>query len=382
MAPAQATAPAPDLTRAYLELMQRNRAADEIDRGMAGLAAAFAAPGTAGAVSAPLMPHEQDAGAQIKNLMELQQYGIQQQAMARGLMPGGGIDQMGINMGLKPGALPDMIRMNPAILDDVIKSSTGMSLPLDQRQYLQQQREAQASGKPFPTYPEWASSNAAVGTAKETQAREAQQFKDTGSEDFTAANQKLNENEARVAQLLKNPDATMEALSKPDVLTTSKAASWIPSGTPIVGASDAAKQQAIAIQKLMAELTGEGLQSAKNVRTQREFGTLGEALTAGLNVNNGKQGVIDALADIQKKFATAHAQVYAVAGKQIPYQYGGLADPKYTSPTWDGQPNPYYTGATYEEPPKEEKDKVSFKSVEQPTATHRYNPATGKIEPF
>ena len=79
-----------------------------------------------------------------------------------------------------------------------------------------------------------------------------------------------------------------------------------------------------------------------------EFQTLGEAKTAGLNANNGQDGVQRALDDIAHRTAVAHAQIYATAGKEIPGQYAGLADPSFTSPTIDGKPNPHYTGATYE----------------------------------
>jgi hypothetical protein len=169
--------------------------------------------------------------------------------------------------------------------------------------------------------------------------------------------------------LLKNPSATMQALQYPDILTTSKAAAWLP-----FGPSEAAKQQAIAIQKLEAELTGESLSSVKNVRNQREFSTLGEALTAGLNANNGQDGVQQALQTIKQKMAVAHAQVYATAGKEIPNQYAGMADPAYTSPTLHGAPNPYYTGATYEPAAS------SSAGGGGAGKTYTYNPKTGQLE--
>ena len=191
------------------------------------------------------------------------------------------------------------------------------------------------------------SSLAVSQAAQEGQAKDVEEFKNSGIQDFSAANQKLTDTQTGVDQLLKNMPATMKALSDPDILTTSKWAAWNP-----LGPSEEVKQQAIAIQKLEAGLTGESLSNVKNVRNQREFSTLGEALTAGLNANNGPQGVQDALNAIKQKMAVAHAQVYATAGKQIPNQYAGLADPTFTSPTLNGKPNPYYTGATYEPAPK------------------------------
>ena len=78
--------------------------------------------------------------------------------------------------------------------------------------------------------------------------------------------------------------ATMKALSDPDILTTSKWAAWNP-----LGPSEEVKQQAIAIQKLEAGLTGESLSSVKNVRNLREFNTLGEAVTAGSTPTTGRR---------------------------------------------------------------------------------------------
>ena len=188
------------------------------------------------------------------------------------------------------------------------------------------------------------SSLAVSQAAQEGQAKDVEEFKNSGIQDFSAANQKLTDTQTGVDQLLNNMPATMKALSDPDILTTSKWAAWNP-----LGPSEEVKQQAIAIQKLEAGLTGESLSNVKNVRNQREFSTLGEALTAGLNANNGPQGVQKALEAIKQKMAVAHAQVYATAGKQIPNQYAGLADPTFhVSPTLNGKPNPYFTtGATY-----------------------------------
>lgn len=304
--PTAATQSPPDLAQLYLQLENRNRSANEIDRGLALMASAYAAPGTQGQIMHSMDNLNQDPGAQLSNLIQLQNMQRLQN------MPAPGSGGAGGGVGVDP--------------------TVWAMLPPDAKlKYLEAQN----------------TSNLQVQTAaREAQGKDVEDFKNTGIQDFSALNQKLTEGESIVDQLLKNPQATMTALQYPDLLTTSKAAAWLP-----IGPSEAAKQQAVAIEKLEAELTGESLSNVKNVRNQREFNTLGEALTAGLNPNNGQAGVVQALQSIKQKMAVAHAQVYATAGKEIPNQYAGLADPAYTSPTLHGAPNPYYTGATYEPAP-------------------------------
>jgi hypothetical protein len=322
--PTAATQSPPDLASLYLQMEQRNRSANEIDHGLNLMAAAFSTPSMANAIMGS-QRQGQDPGAQLGNLLQLQSM----QRLQNMPPPGSGQGGQG---GMDP--------------------TTWAMLPPDAKlKYIEAQNQ----------------SNLQVQAAtKEAQGKDVEEFKNTGIQDFSALNQKLTEGQSIVDQLLKNPSATMQALQYPDLLTTSKAAAWMP-----FGPSEAAKQQAIAIQKLEAELTGESLSNVKNVRNVREFSTLGEAVTAGLNANNGQEGVQKALEAIKQKMAVAHAQVYATAGKEIPNQYAGLADPAYTSPTLHGAPNPYYTGATYE-----------------PTATpaggggktYTYNPKTGQLE--
>jgi hypothetical protein len=138
----------------------------------------------------------------------------------------------------------------------------------------------------------------------------------------------------------------MKALQLPGLLTTSGAAAT--ASALGIGVPDDIKQAAVTAQQLIASLTGESLTTIKNLRNRREFDTLGTAATAGLNANNGEDGVRKALEAMKTKAASAHANIYATAGKVIPNQYSGLADERYTSKTLDGKDNPYYTGATYE----------------------------------
>lgn len=308
--PSSAPQSPPDLASLYMQLMQRQRSANEIDRGLALMASAYAAPGTQGQIMHSMDQNQPDPGQMMGNLLQMQYMS----RLANMPAPGSG------------GAATGGAAIDPTVWNSMT--------PQMREKYL-----SDAAGKSLD-----------VQTQKQEGInKDVQEFKNTGIQDFSAADQKLRESEAGVDTLLNNMPATMKALAAPDLLTTSKAAAWLPSG---LGYGEDVRQAAIAKEKLIAGLTGESLSNVKNVRNQREFSTLGEALTAGLNANNGQQGVQDALNSIKQRMATAHANVYATAGKEIPYQYNNMADPSYTSPTINGQPNPYFTGATYEKPPQ------------------------------
>jgi len=221
-------------------------------------------------------------------------------------------------------------------------------------QYIQEKAKATRAGQPFPGFVEWKTAHQVSAAAQTTQAKDAQDFKDSAVEDFSKVNDKLTRNEGTVDKLLGDINGTMKALSTPDILTTGKGAAAI-HNLPVVGSlispSDTTRALAHDIQTLKAELTGQGLTDVKNVRNRMEFETLGNALTAALDAGNSPEAVKAALINIKRKFAVAKAQALATAGKPIPDQYNGLADPAYLTKTLpNGQPNPYYTGAHYESP--------------------------------
>lgn len=306
--PSPATQSPPDLAQLYVQLAQRQQSANAIDRGLTMMAAANASPNMSRSLMAS-MP-QQGAGVggmDIKSLMELQM-----------------MQQMYANRPAMISALSGGDQQKAAIL--------GLMPPQQLQEIAGQQIQAGTQ----------------IQTQKQEQInKDVQEHKNDAIADFTPADQKLRETEAGVNQLLNDMPSTMQALAAPDLLTTSKVASWLP-----FGYSDAVKQQAVAKEKLEAALSAEALSGMKNVRNQREFNTIGESLTAGLNPNNGPQGVQQALQSIQQRLSALHANVYAAAGKEIPNQYSGMADPSYTSQTnQDGTPNPYFTGATYEKPP-------------------------------
>ena len=246
-----------------------------------------------------------------------------------------------------PNATPEQVA---AYRSGIIAMGSGVSME-DQAYRAYAQNEI-ANGRTPDDVVTWKNKHATAADISKKGGLDAQAFKDQGAQDFDTAHWKIQQSQSQVEKLLGNMDATMAALKYPSLLTTSGLAAGLPDwsvggyGLP----DEATKQAAVAAQTLIAGLTGESLSTIKNLRNGREFNTLGTAATGALNANLGKAGVQKALEAMRDKFATADANVYAVAGKQIPNQYTGKADDRYLSKTYEGVDNPYYTGATYEPP--------------------------------
>ena len=216
---------------------------------------------------------------------------------------------------------------------------------LDQRQYLQER----ANGITTDDYATWKAKHVAAATAMTTQAKDVQEFKDSGKQDFSIADQKLTKSESTVDALLKDIDSTKKALSDPDFMTTGKFAANAPAW---LTADPKVKAAAANVRTLVNELSASGLTGVKNVRNVREFNAIAGALTSALDPNN--PDLEGALRDIKTKFETAHAQALAAAGKPIPYAYKDVVDPTYLDKS-----NPYYTGSALEDPPKDSGPKDS-----------------------
>ena len=216
---------------------------------------------------------------------------------------------------------------------------------LEQRQYLAEKQ----AGITTDDYPTWKAKHAATAAAGLTQAKDVQEFKDSGKQDFSTADQKLTKSESTVDALLKDIDSTRKALSDPDFMTTGKFAANAPA---FLTADPKVKAAAANINTLKNELSASALTNVKNVRNVREFNSIAGALTSALDPNN--PDLEGALRDIKKKFETAHAQALAAAGKPIPYAYKDVVDPTYLDKS-----NPYYTGSALEDPPKDSSPKDS-----------------------
>ena len=71
--PSTASQSPPDLASLYMRLMQQQRSGQAIDHGLALMASAYAAPGTQGQIMHSMDNQQQDPGAMLGNLVQLQQ---------------------------------------------------------------------------------------------------------------------------------------------------------------------------------------------------------------------------------------------------------------------------------------------------------------------
>ena len=336
----------PDLAQAYMALSQQNQAKQDFWGGLAGVAQALH-PGrvTPGMVKS-ITGTSQDPGTMFNNLMQIQQY--KQQNLALQAFQRSVPDMM-----KQTGLTADEITANPQAAMELMGKIAQMNAGVSSDPTIQEMNRAKGvymaqNGITNPNdplipdkykYPEQYKAGVQGDVAH---AKEMQDFKDNGVEDLPSLEPRLDKGEKTVDTLLGNMDATMTALQAPGFLTRGPVPGYLGGGPYGQDVKDAAA----AMATLKAQLAGEGLKDTKNVRNKTEFNALSESMTAALDPSNSPAQVQQALQDIKTKIARAHAQALAVAGKQVPYAYKGLADQRFFT-----KGDPYYTGATQEDAP-------------------------------
>ena len=229
---------------------------------------------------------------------------------------------------------------------------------LEQRQYLQEK----ANGVTTDDYATWKAKKVAQGTTLTQQAKDSQEFKDTATQDYTANNSKLTSIQSYIDTLKKDPAAAQEALK----MFTPNTGKW-GAINPLVGQN--VKDAAVALQKIQAQLTAEGLSGVKNVRNAREFNTLGQAATGGLNAAASPDDFAKAVDDLSNKFLDAQATNELAVGHKLTGNLVGHGASDLLSPTLpNGQPNPYYNGGSEDGQPLKGDDlaKVTQALAEHP----------------
>ena len=207
---------------------------------------------------------------------------------------------------------------------------------LEQRQYLQEK----SNGITTDDFATWKAKKAAQATTLNQQAKDSQEFKDTATQDYTANNSKLTSIQSYIDTLKKDPAAAQEALK----MFTPNTGKW-GAINPLVGQN--VKDAAVALQKIQAQLTAEGLSGVKNVRNAREFNTLGQAATGGLNAAASPDDFAKAINDLSNKFLDAQATNELAVGHKLTGNLVGHGASDLLSPTLsNGQPNPYYNGGS------------------------------------
>ena len=179
---------------------------------------------------------------------------------------------------------------------------------LETRQYLQEKN----AGLTTDDIATWKAKKAAQAAAMTTQAKDAQDFKDTATQDYTSVHSKLTDIQQYVDTLNKDPAAAKQALST-FLPTTGKWGALMPGAIVPLNVKDAA----VALQKVQAALTAEGLSNVKNVRNIREFTTLGQAATAGLNPAASDEDFKNALATLKNRYLDTQATAELSVGHKL-----------------------------------------------------------------
>ena len=308
----------------YLQMVQRQRASDDFNRGLAGMLGGFKGPpgGAQQIMNSVGAPSGQDPGAFLQNFLTLRNQGALQSSVPAMLQ----------KAGLDPSYAPLAIA-NPDFLAKVVEAQTGVGADLETRQYLAAQKAAQAAGQPFPDIATWKAQHAtaaAVGTT-------AGQDKLDATSTFPSLDPQYKTAEDTVQWLNSHPDATVKA-----VQWGSAANGRVGQMIGGLGLLDQDTQDARAkIDQLNDENFRAGLANVKNVRSQSEANKVGGAVSSLDKPANSPQMITSELGRLTNVIQGARGNLMGAAGKQIPLQYEGLVDPSYLDPK-----NPLYNGSS------------------------------------
>jgi hypothetical protein len=290
-----------------MTLQQRDRSANEIDRGLAMMASAYAAPGTQGQIMNSAPPRE-DAGQQMNNILQLQMMQRMQNMPppgSGGAMGGGGAAAGGGTGG--PSIDPTLwANMNP------------------------QQRQ------------EWLSKAADAQVATQTKAaedrqayvREAQQGYPAAMQKADAVSQSIDwltdpAHQAAVNSAILHPEAT-------------DASTWGGTAARYTGAENADAFTARAkINQMMNQLGVEALKNSGQSRMAvQEFLKVGSSMS-NLNGLTDPTAIQTELGRLEDTNNSMRANLQAQAGRPVDPGLAKYADPNYFDPS-----RPEYTGAT------------------------------------
>ena len=169
---------------------------------------------------------------------------------------------------------------------------------LEQRLYLQEK----ANGITTDDFATWNATTAAQATTLNQQAKDSQEFKDTATQDYTANNSKLTSIQSYIDTLKKG--SCRRAGGVEDVHAEHRQ----------VGSDQPARRPerqgrcGRAPEDPGATDSRRSLSGVKNVRNAREFNTLGQAATGGLNATAASpDDFAKAINDLSNKFLDAQA---------------------------------------------------------------------------
>ena len=271
----------PDLAQLYLQMEQRNRSANEIDHGLALMASAYAAPGTQGQIMHSMDNQGQDPGAQLGNLIQLQNMQRLQNMPAPGSGQGGtgGID-------------PSVWAMLPPDAKLKYIEAQGQSgLAIAQQGAEQKQKDLLDAQQKAPS--------------------SLQQMNDMD----TVANQLKGPMNSALTSIVSSPTARIAAEK---LMETDPAKEPWDSTKNLVYANMLTSDQLAALnqlKKLDAQIYGDAFQSTGSRRTQQEVGNLKNGISTLTNFNQSPEAYMSQFNDFQNQLHKTIANTYGAAGR-------------------------------------------------------------------
>ena len=326
----------PDLAQAYMALSQRDQARQQFNSGL-GLLAASAYPGRHPEMIMKAMSGGgEDAGTMFNNLMQLQQYQQQNQALQAyrqgvpGMLKGMGLNDDQIKA-YTPLALAD-----PSFATKIAETQLGVGGSPAWMAQKHAEAALTAQGKPIPWTPGDPSSfDAYTKATTESSVKNATDIttaKNDASTSFNSVDPQWKTVQDNLAWL-NDPahrDAVISAIQKPELVTTGQVGENLPT---ILGGQDQDVLDAKGrLDTLQAQLKTEAFKNTKNVRSNREAQFLGDAATNIFKPTNSPTAITDGLADLQNKATAGRANATLAAGRPIPAEWAPQADPTLLDP--------------------------------------------------
>ena len=207
---------------------------------------------------------------------------------------------------------------------------------LENQQYLQEAAAARAAGQPFPGFEEWKTQHQAQALQTTTQAKDAQDAKDSARETFDTLDKTYASLEQNVEWLNDptNRDAVVAAIQKSELLTSGQTGNLVQGAGlgGVLGIDQKVLDARARLNTLNNQLFTSGFTQTKNVRSNAEANKIGSSLTSLMQPTNSAEAIGQELSRLQNQTYTSRGNVTAAAGRQVPLKYGNLVDPELLTP--------------------------------------------------
>ena len=324
--------------QALMQMHAQDRAANGIDRGLAGMASAFGPLETRNAIMNSAQPEDDRLHAMAQSIL-LQNA---QTAQTKDARAGAGAEALGVNMGLKPGEgnelynlgqLPNVAGQNLTQTDDQKKADAAAQAYKAANPNATDEEVNRFKSNILTNQVDPAARAANIEIAKNIA-----EAKDPAT--FNKADTQISALQQNIDWFKAHPDATKAAVTDYD-WRLGVGEGGVLGYTPL-GASPEAKEAKTKLDQMMKQLSGESLANSGMSRMAvQEFSTLGNSMTNLGSKNLPPGSVMDEINRLADQTKRIRANVTASSGRPLDKDLSGYADPRYFDKS-----SPYYTGAT------------------------------------